>query len=244
MIRIAVCDDENVIVNQIEHIISEVCKRESIPVNIDVFYSGRELKRQVTSGTKYDIIFLDIQMKGGDGITAAENIRKVDDNVLLIYVSGYDKYMMELFRLDVFGFIKKPIDEEILTKTFLETYQRVCSKMVYFTFSYKHEEYKILCKEILYFESNVRKVTIYTQNGEHYTFNGKLSEIEQKMSDGKIPFLRVHQSYLVNCKYIKNTSYNHVELMDGAVLPVSQSKRKNIYNIFGKYRKITEDSDY
>ena len=88
MIRIAVCDDENVIVNQIEHIISEVCKRESIPVNIDVFYSGRELKRQVTSGTKYDIIFLDIQMKGGDGITAAENIRKVDDNVLLIYVSG------------------------------------------------------------------------------------------------------------------------------------------------------------
>ena len=117
MIRIAVCDDENVIVNQIEHIISEVCKRESIPVNIDVFYSGRELKRQVTSGTKYDIIFLDIQMKGGDGITAAENIRKVDDNVLLIYVSGYDKYMMELFRLDVFGFIKKPIDEEILTKT-------------------------------------------------------------------------------------------------------------------------------
>lgn len=76
MIRIAVCDDENVIVNQIEHIISEVCKRESIPVNIDVFYSGRELKRQVTSGTKYDIIFLDIQMKGGDGIIAAENIRK------------------------------------------------------------------------------------------------------------------------------------------------------------------------
>ena len=51
--------------------------------------------------------FLDIQMKGGDGITAAENIRKVDDNVLLIYVSGYDKYMMELFRLDVFGFIKE-----------------------------------------------------------------------------------------------------------------------------------------
>ena len=88
MIRIVVCDDENVIVNQIEHIISEVCKWESIPVNIDVFYSGRELKRQVTSGTKYDIIFLDIQMKGGDGIIAAENIRKVDDNVLLIYVSG------------------------------------------------------------------------------------------------------------------------------------------------------------
>lgn len=226
MIRIAVCDDENVIVNQIEHIISEVCKRESIPVNIDVFYSGRELKRQVTSGTKYDIIFLDIQMKGGDGITAAENIRKVDDNVLLIYVSGYDKYMMELFRLDVFGFIKKPIDEEILTKTFLETYQRVCSKMVYFTFSYKHEEYKILCKEILYFESNARKVTIYTQNGEHYTFNGKLSEIEQEMSDGKIPFLRVHQSYLVNYYLIRSRTKIEITLVNGKKLPISEERQK------------------
>ena len=204
MIRIAVCDDENVIVNQIEHIISEVCKRESIPVNIDVFYSGRELKRQVTSGTKYDIIFLDIQMKGGDGITAAENIR----------------------RLDVFGFIKKPIDEEILTKTFLETYQRVCSKMVYFTFSYKHEEYKILCKEILYFESNARKVTIYTQNGEHYTFNGKLSEIEQKMSDGKMPFLRVHQSYLVNYYLIRSRTKIEITLVNGKKLPISEERQK------------------
>lgn len=129
-------------------------------------------------------------------------------------------------RLDVFGFIKKPIDEEILTKTFLETYQRVCSKMVYFTFSYKHEEYKILCKEILYFESNARKVTIYTQNGEHYTFNGKLSEIEQKMSDGKIPFLRVHQSYLVNYYLIRSRTKIEITLVNGKKLSISEERQK------------------
>ena len=93
--------------------------------------------------------------------------------------------------------------------------------MVYFTFSYKHEEYKILCKEILYFESNARKVTIYTQNGEHYTFNGKLSEIEQKMSDGKIPFLRVHQSYLVNYYLIRSRTKIEITLVNGKKLPIS-----------------------
>ena len=86
----------------------------------------------------------------------------------------------------------------------------------------------IMTDEIKYFFSDKRKIC--------------LVKIEADLS--KVPFVRTHQSYLVNCKYIKNTSYNHVELMDGAVLPVSQSKRKNIYNIFGKYRKITEDSDY
>ncbi len=80
-------------------------------------------------------------------------------------------------------------------------------------------------------------------DNEKIEFYGKLSDIEADLS--KVPFVRTHQSYLVNCKYIKiQAIIYHVELMDGAVLPVSQSKRKNIYNIFGKYRKITENSDY
>lgn len=100
----------------------------------------------------------------------------------------------------------------------------------------------IMIDEIKYFFSDKRKICMVKTDNEKIEFYGKLSDIEADLS--KVPFVRTHQSYLVNCKYIKNTSYNHVELMDGAVLPVSQSKRKNIYNIFGKYRKITEDSDY
>ena len=96
----------------------------------------------------------------------------------------------------------------------------------------------IMTDEIKYFFSDKRKICMVKTDNEKIEFYGKLSDIEADLS--KVPFVRTHQSYLVNCKYIKNTSYNHVELMDGAVLPVSQSKRKNIYNIFGKYRKITE----
>ena len=237
MIRIAVCDDENVIVNQIEHIISEVCKRESIPVNIDVFYSGRELKRQVTSGTKYDIIFLDIQMKGGDGITAAENIRKVDDNVLLIYVSGYDKYMMELFRLDVFSFIKKPIDNDTFSKTFLEANQKICSKNFFFTFKYRNQEYKILCNEILYFESKGRQITTHEKSGEVCVFNGKLSDVEKNLERGKIPFLRIHQSYLVNYFGIRSKTKSEVTLINGVGLPISEERQKKFSIDYGKMLK-------
>lgn len=119
MIKIAICDDENVIASQIENIIWNICKEENIPIDTDVFYSGHELEKEVFEGTKYDLIYLDIQMINGDGITTAKNIRKIDKNVLLIYVSGYDKYMMELFRLDVFAFIKKPID--VVVKLFCNT---------------------------------------------------------------------------------------------------------------------------
>lgn len=100
MIKIAICDDENVIVNQIENLVVRISSMEGIPVDIDAFYCGETLEKEILLGAFYDLIFLDIQMQKGDGITTAKNIRKMDENVLLIYVSSYDKYMMELFRLD------------------------------------------------------------------------------------------------------------------------------------------------
>lgn len=226
MIKLAICDDENVIVNQIENMVWNICKIEGIPVDIDVFYSGKLLEKEILFGTKYDLIFLDIQMKNGDGITAAKNIRKMDENVLFIYVSGYDKYMMELFQLDVFAFIKKPIHEEIFTKTFLKANHKICNKMFYFTFRYKNEEYKVPCKDILYFESRGRKVSIHHRNGEIDVFNSKLSEVETKLSNGKIPFMRIHQSYLVNYYLIKSRSKAVVTLVNGTKLPISEDRQK------------------
>lgn len=102
MINIAICDDENVIVNQIEEIIEEACSKQLPKCEIDVFYGGKPLKEQVIAGKHYDIIFLDIEMENEDGISAAKQIRKVDENVLLIFISSYEKYLMELFQLNVY----------------------------------------------------------------------------------------------------------------------------------------------
>lgn len=114
MIKVAICDDENMIASQIDNMILTICQKENISVDTDVFYGGSSLEKEMLSGTKYDLIYLDIQMKDGDGITIAKNIRKMDENVLLIYVSGYDRYLMDLFRLDVFTFIKSLLIQNCL----------------------------------------------------------------------------------------------------------------------------------
>lgn len=227
MIHIAICDDENIIVNQIENILLSVCNLKGIPADIAVFYCGATLERSVLLGYKYDIIYLDIQMENGDGITTAKNIRRSDENVLLIYVSGYGKYMMELFQLDVYAFIAKPIDRKIFSETFLKAYQKICNKMFYFSFRYKNEDYKIPCKDILYFESRGRRVNTYLQNGEVEGFNGKLSEVETILSSGKIPFVRIHQSFLVNYYLIKAKSKTEVTLLNGTRLPISEERQKD-----------------
>lgn len=237
MIKVAICDDDYLIAHKIENIIWTTCNREKIKVDTEVYYNGITLAQEVCTGQKFDLIYLDIEMENGDGISAAKSIRRKDENAIIIFVSSYDKYMMELFRLDVFSFIKKPIDNDTFSKTFLEANQKICSKNFFFTFKYRNQEYKILCSEILYFESKGRQISIHEKSGEVCVFNGKLSDVEKNLERGKIPFLRIHQSYLVNYFGIRSKTKSEVTLINGVGLPISEDKQKKFSIDYGKMLK-------
>lgn len=234
MIKIAICDDENSIVNEIERVLFTLCKREGIKIDIDAFYSGESLEDAIRQGENYDLLYLDIHMKGKNGIETAKNIRKMDENTLIIFVSGYEKYWMELFRLDVFTFVKKPIDQGAFEKIFLEAHQKICDKRFYFSFHFRNEEYKIPCNEIFYFESCSRQIVVHLKNHGKEIFNAKLSDVVIKLADGKVPFLRIHQSYLVNYHFIKTRSKTEVTLVDGTKLPISEERQKEFHRSYSK----------
>lgn len=234
MIRIAICDDENVFVSQVENILLGLCKDENINIDIDVFYSGDTLAKEILEGIRYDIIYLDIQMANGDGIGTANKIRNVDENVIFIFISGYDKYMIELFNLDVFSFIRKPIDRGLFCKVFLQAHRKICNRNHYFIFHYKSQEFKILFKDIFYFESRGRHIVVHVRNEDDIIFNDKLSEVEKRIDNGKNPFLRIHQSYLVNYHMIKMRTRTEVALLNGERLPISDDRQKGFGKAYGK----------
>lgn len=212
MIKVAICDDDGQLAHQLENIICKICDRESIGADTEVFYNGNTLEKEIVIGQRFDLIYLDIQMDNGDGISTARNIRKLDENAIFIFVSGYDKYVMELFRLDVFSFLKKPIDEDEFSSLFLEANKKICNNNFFFTFKYRNSEYKI----------------------ETYMFNGKLSDVEKDLEKGKIPFLRIHQSYLVNYLLIKSRTKAEVTLINGTKLPISEDRQKEFNRDYGK----------
>ena len=88
MLNIAICDDDDLIAHQIESVLHNIGDEENVKIDTDVFYSGNDLVREISSGKKFDLIYMDIQMENGDGITAAKNIRKKDEDVMIIF-HGY-----------------------------------------------------------------------------------------------------------------------------------------------------------
>ncbi len=241
MIKVAIYGEKGAAAGQIESLILDLCRTKGIPAEIEVFHSENTLKREIEKGARYDLLYLDFPAKNKKGVTEAGQIRKLDENVLIIYISEYDKHMIELFRFDIFAFIKRLVNSVIFDELFLEANKKICKNNFYFKFHYRGEEYKLPCKEILYFESTGKRIRVNLEGGGTEIFVGKLSDVAESLEMGKIPFLRIHQSYLVNYHWIRSRSKTGVTLCDGTKLPVSGERKKK----FGfAYERLLEEGSF
>lgn len=225
MLNIGVCDDDLIFASKIETLLLNMGKKMLIEMNIEVYSDGCELWKDFQEGVLFDILYLDIEMIRINGIDVAKKIRKSDLDVIIIYISNYENYFIELFEVEPFRFIKKPVDEHIFRKYFEKAYERILKHDVHFEYKFNKISHKMLLKDILYFESSGRLIMIQGKH-ENGKFYGKLNLVERKVKNENIPFLRIHQSYLVNYRYIKEISFYKVVLFNGVELQISEDRQK------------------
>ncbi len=228
MITIGICDDDKIITSKIENMLLQIGKIKGIEIDIKVFFDGYALEKTFLLGTQYDLIYLEIMINKINGIEIAKNIRKMDQDVLIIYVSGYENRLKELFEVEPFRFISKPIDTNIFGKYFMKAYERICSYASYYEFQYKRVISRVLIRDIIYFESNGRTINIILANGKKERFNAKLNDVENDLQICRIDFIRIHQSYLINYRYVQKMAKTLVKMANNEVLPISKDKQKEI----------------
>ena len=214
MLNIAICDDDIQTTGRMDMLLQKIAKRNFMDVEIEVFWNGKSLADAVAKGTYFDMIYLDIEMDKEDGISAAKRIRAYDKNVLIIYVTSHENHMQESFEVRPFRFLVKPVSEKQIESCFKSAYEEVYCGDSYFRYSYQRVNHKIPMREILYFESNKRKVSIVTEKDTFVVYR-KLNDIEECLKQSKVSFLRVHQSYLVNYKHVEGQAYDFVVMDNG-----------------------------
>ena len=229
MLKIAICDDDLGFTGSLETMVLEESRSIGIRVDTNVFSDGKTLLKSIQSGERYGLIFIDIEMEQVDGISAAWKIRETDRSVLFIYISGYDKYLKELFEVEPFRFLSKPLDKEKFRRYFKEACQRIGETEVFFQFTFNRELRKVPLKDVVYFESRNRVVHIFFGDGSTTYFYGKLSDVEKELAESRRYFLRIHQSFLVNYDYIiKMNFYNLTIRMNGKEinLKISEDRQR------------------
>ncbi len=199
MFKIAICDNEQIYINQIIEQLQTIQHLWNTDFKIKTFNSGESLCHNLKTNN-YDLILLDILMDGIDGVETSHEIINMQINSLIIFVSSYDKRLKELFDIQVVGFLDKPLNpiefEAMLKKAFIRI---TAQHQKIFTFNNVNLENFVYINDILYFESLGRKVTLTTK---HQTFmiNDTLKNIWEQIKQYDI-FIRPSKSYITNLEH-------------------------------------------
>ncbi len=230
MIQIAICDDDMTTTSQIEEYIRQIEIEQHIQVQYRIFFDGKSFMQSVESGEVYDLIYLDVEMPLMKGLDAAKKLREMEISSLIIYISNYETYCESMIETEPFRFLRKPInDVDLFRKYFMSAYKKLENRNEYYTYSYKKIHHKININDIMYFESNNRKICIHTNgNQENNTFYGQLDKVEKELESKSCTFIRIHQSYLVNSTYINTVQHDAVILENKDELPISEKRQKEI----------------
>ncbi len=234
MFDIAICDDERYQLGELEEMLCSLAKKMGIYLEIHVFEQGELLLEEIRRGTQFDIIYLDIELNGINGVKLAEELRKSDQTLHIIYVTQYENYIKKSINTMPSGYITKPINVNEFETVFRRVSGWIQGKDVYYRFISDKLPCKVLLKNILYFKSDLRRVEIVCEE-QKYKIYKKLDQIEMEFTEScKNQFLRIHQSWLVNYNHINRFGYNWVELSSGEYLPISRKRRGKIEEILGK----------
>ncbi len=232
---IAICDDEA----EIRERLSEMVLQFDAKAQIHLFETGEDLLLQEMEP---DILFLDIQMPGRNGIEIAKALRKEWRNVILIFVTAIEEYVYEAFDVGAFHYLLKPIREEkfeeVLGKAVKQRLEGLANGQN------KEEKYlmihngKIHCKvkvdDIVYAEVFNRKIVLHKIN-ETIEYYGTMSDLEKSVGD---TFFRPHRAYLINFKYVEKYDNANIYLETGTVLMAKQKYAEFVK----KYMKYNQRS--
>ncbi|MCM1508450.1 MAG: LytTR family DNA-binding domain-containing protein [Ruminococcus flavefaciens] len=230
MIRIAIVDDEDIICNQIEDVLNNVSKALGEEFNVDIYNSGETLINNFKNKEKYDLIFLDIELYECSGIDVGHFIRDEmkDDSTQIAFVSGKNGYDRMLFEFRPINFVEKPITTEKIMNVIAKYIRIYGNQSDVFKYKVKREIFFIDINEIIYFESNDRKIVIKKKN-ESEEFYGTIEKIKQQLKGRG--FFMPHRSYLLNYRFIRGFRSKSIIMTNGDEIPIADNRKEEIFKI-------------
>ena len=231
VIRIAICDDEK----NIRAYLSALVKKQGIECEITEYATAGDY---FADGVEHDILFLDIELEGPgqdmDGMEMARQIRGMEDTKqpIIIFITGYEKYVYDAFDVGAFQYLLKPVDEQ----KFAEVFRRAAEQAA----AYTEQDKKVLMiqyggtgktiplRDIYYMESQNHKIAVHMKDGvpEYYA---RMSDLEEELQG---QFCRVHKGYLINLSYVDEYNKTEVTLTNGDKLLISKYKYEDFVKAY------------
>ena len=238
MIKIAICDDEA----NIRAYLSSLIGAQSCPCEIVEYASAGDC---LADTQELDLLFLDIELAPSgdrlDGMALARTIREqaTGPQPVIIFVTGYERYVFDAFDVGAFQYLLKPVDKEKFAQVFARAVEQIMSnrenpqKGPVLTLQSANASKTVPLNSICYIESSNHKVELHLKDGEFACY-AKIGDLEVELQD---QFFRIHKGYLVNLSYVDGYSKTEVTLTNGERLLLSKYKYQDFVKAYLHFLK-------
>lgn len=234
MIKIGICDDDA----PTRAYLADLIRSQGCPCRIVEYASAGDCLADCRG---IDLLFLDIGLdaSGPDGMALAGQIRKDGQGMepVIIFVTGYERYVFDAFDVGAFQYLLKPVNEEKFARIFaravvqIETARKKPGRVL--TLQAANTRRTILLDSIYYIESSDHKVVLHLKDGE-FAYYAKIRDLELELQD---QFFRIHKGYLVNLSYVEGYSKTEVMLTNGEKLLLSKYKYQDFVKAYLHFLK-------
>jgi len=238
MIRTAICDDEA----NIRAYLASLIRAQPDPCEIVEYASAGDC---LADRRAIDLLFLDVELNptgsGLDGMSLARKIRERGPAAqpVIVFVTGYERYVFDAFDVGAFQYLLKPVNEEKFARVFARAVAQIKAGRKdpqgsrALTLRSVGVNRTVPLDSIYYIESRNHQVTLHLKDGE-FTCYAKIGELEAELSD---QFFRIHKGYLVNLSYVEAYGKTEVALISGDKLLLSKYKYRDFVKAYLRFLK-------
>ena len=219
----------------------EICSllAKEYPLNVTVFRSARELLQcldnlQQQNKAFPNLILLDIELPEMNGITLGKQIRKMNTDVFLVFITSYIEYAVKGYEANAYRYLLKPLSQEVMRNLLIDI-RKEYSKKKKITVKTRDGEIILPLQELVYISAEDKYTVLYTKS-RHYISDYSLKKYEEQLRD--YGFFRIYRKYLVNLYHHKGTQNGKIVLSQGYILPISKKRmseyRRQLFHFLGE----------
>ena len=221
--KVAICDDSDADRRYIMDMVRSWASAAGHEVQIDGFPSAESFLFRYAGESDYDILLLDIEMGAMDGVTMAKELRKSNDTVQIIFITGYSDYISEGYEVAALHYLMKPVNEEKLCLVLDRAAEKLAKNERVLNFEVSGEMVRVPIYQIRYADVLGNYVTVHAQTD--VTVKMTLGELEKQLDER---FYRVGRSALVNLTQISRVTRAEIRMNDGTAIPLPRGAYEGV----------------
>lgn len=217
--HISICDDDGAQVSHLRDLVKKWAADRGFALQITDFNSAKAFLFAYAEDKTADILLLDIQMAEMDGVSLAKEIRRVNRELQIIFVTGFTDYILDGYDVEALHYLLKPVDATKLFAALDKAAERLAHSERAIFVSFGGESLRVALADISHIEVLHNHTSLHVNHGQIYTIKKPLRELAKMLDDS---FFRCGRSFIVNLRFIQKVTKSEVFLKNGCVIPLSR----------------------